>query len=217
MNDKPLDEGPLISGDALGRVVSFSDAVVAVAITVLALPLVSLGFPAGSTSPFAIITGNWAQIEAFLLTFVIVFALWQGHHRVFRNFKAIDGTIMILNGAWLLTIAFLPWPSRLISDASGGQQAAWLYCADLFLNSLLLHAITQHGRNHPELVRDDSLWQTWLTISIVFSAMFAVLTLLAFAAPQWALRLLWLVIAVRILIQQDGRLRSWFYSREPNP
>ena len=144
----------LIRGASLSRVVAFSDGVVAVAITVLVLPLVSLGVPDGSTSPWAIITDHWTTFFSYIITFIIVFILWQGHHRVFENFRAIDGPIMWLNGLWLLTIGILPWPSRLIDIKGSGQEVVWLYCLTLCLNSLLLHAIYQRGRRHPELLKD---------------------------------------------------------------
>ena len=201
----------LIRGASLSRVVAFSDGVVAVAITVLVLPLVSLGVPDGSTSPWAIITDHWTTFFSYIITFIIVFILWQGHHRVFENFRAIDGPIMWLNGLWLLTIGILPWPSRLIDIKGSGQEVVWLYCLTLCLTSLLLHAIYQRGRRHPELLKDPRVWDSWLSVSLASAAVFAVLTALSFLFPILAIWLLWIVIPIRFLLQQDGMLRRDFY------
>jgi len=201
----------LITGASLNRVVSFSDGVVAVAITVLVLPLVSLGIPDGATSPLAIITDNWSTFFSYLITFAMVFILWQGHHRVFGNFIAIDGPIMWLNGLWLLTIGFLPWPSRLIDVRGAGQDVVWLYCLTLCLNALILHAIYQHGRTHRTLLKDPRAWDSWLSVSLASSGVFAVLTVVSLAWPAITFWLLWIVIPVRFILQQDGPIARRFY------
>lgn len=199
-----------ISGSSLSRVIGFSDGVVAVAITLLALPLAAINIPADMSNPFQIVTDNWPAIIAFVLTFVIVFFLWQGHHRVFENFVAIDNAIMWWNALWLLTIVLLPWPSRLLDLGSQSRNAVWLYCATLCINALALHMIFVRGRRHPDLLRPGHAeWNSWVSISLIFAVLFAIMTAVSFLAPRLALSLLWLFIPLRLIMQQDGRLRSF--------
>ncbi len=203
-----------ITGSSLSRVIGFSDGIVAVAITLLALPLAAIDVPADMSNPFQIITENWPPIAAFLLTFLIVFLLWQGHHRVFENFVAINNQIMWLNALWLLTIVFLPWPSRLLDLGAESQNAVWLYCATLCINALALHLIFDQGRRHPDLVKPGHPpWNTWISISLIFCVLFFIMTVVAFFAPRIALSLLWLFIPLRLLLQQDGRLRTRLRNR----
>lgn len=199
-----------ISGGGLARVAAFSDAVVAVAVTVLILPLVSVTAPEGNQPFYAVITQNWPMITAFLLTFVIVYIQWQGHQRIFENLAAIDDPIIRLNGLWLITVAFLPWPSRMLDVDANGTQAVWLYCATLFLNAAALHAIYRHGRRNPSLLKNPELWPRW-SISLQFAAIFAVLTALSLVVPTAALWLMWVVIPLRFLAQQDGPVRKLFW------
>lgn len=203
-----------ISGGDLGRVVTFSDAVVAVAITLLVIPLVSVTAPGPDRPLIAVITDNWRQIVAFLLTFVIVYILWQGHHRIFENFAAIDDRIITLNGLWLLTVVFLPWPSRMLDIDGNGTQAVWLYCVTLFLNAALLDLIYRRGRRRADLLIDPDLWPRW-SLSAEFALIFAALTVVALFRPQFALWALWVVIPLRFVAQQEGRLRSLLWPSAP--
>lgn len=102
-NDASVDSVPnrTIIGRSLDRIINFSDAVVAVAITVLVMPIVAIDGPTSTHSMLDVLSENSGQLIAFGLTFLIVFILWQGHHRVFENFVAIGNTIMWINALFL--------------------------------------------------------------------------------------------------------------------
>lgn len=200
----------VITGRSLDRVINFSDAVVAVAITVLVLPIVSLNGPTQGQSMLDVLRENSGQIIAFIVTFFMLFIFWQGHHRVFENFISINNAIMWLNAAWLATVAFLPWPSKLIDVGTDGAGAGWLYCLTLFLNALLLHFIYQSGRRHPDFLVSPELWASWLSISFVFAVAFALLFVASLIWPGTALWLLFLLFPLRFIVQQKGQLPSGF-------
>ena len=195
-----------ITGKSLDRVINFSDAVVAVAITVLVLPIVDIAGPTPTHSMLDVISENSGQLIAFGLTFLILFILWQGHHRVFENFVAIDNTIMWINAGWLATVAFLPWPSRLIDVSADNVGAGWLYCLTLFLNAVFLHLIYQHGRRHREFLTNSDLWSSWVSISFVFAVAFGIMVITSILVPGIALWLMFLLLPLRFFIQQRGKL-----------
>ena len=209
-NDAVVDSSPsrTITGRSLDRVINFSDAVVAVAITVLVLPIVDIAGPTQTHSMLDVLSDNSDQLIAFGLTFLILFILWQGHHRVFENFVAIDNTIMWVNAAWLATVAFLPWPSRLIDVSADNVGAGWLYCLTLFLNAVLLHLIYQHGRRHREFLTNSDLWTSWVSISFVFAVAFGIMVIASIFVPAVALWLLFLLLPLRFFVQQRGKLPS---------
>lgn len=194
----------IITGRSLDRVINFSDAVVAVAITVLVLPVVAIDGPSQNQSMLDVIQANSGQLTAFVVTFFMLFIFWQGHHRVFENFSAINNSIMWLNAGWLATVAFLPWPSKLIDMGNNSADASWLYCLTLCVNALLLHFIYQVGRRHPEFLVDPKLWSFWLSISFVFAVAFAVLFVASLIWPGTALWLLFLLFPLRFIVQQKG-------------
>ena len=114
MSDDELDSGPR----AAERLTFFSDAVVAIAMTLLAI---ELPVPEGST-----IKVFWASVEhdeghyaAFLISFVVIAAAWRGHHELFQYAKRTDGRLVTLNTCWLLTIVLIPFATKLL--IAGGQ------------------------------------------------------------------------------------------------
>jgi len=207
-----VDSSPnrTITGRSLDRVINFSDAVVAVAITVLVLPIVDIAGPTDTHSMLSVISDNSDQLIAFGLTFLILFILWQGHHRVFENFVAIDNTIMWINAGWLATVAFLPWPSRLIDVSTNSVGAGWLYCLTLFLNAMFLHLIYQHGRRHSAYLINVDLWSSWVSISFVFAVAFGIMVIASILLPAIALWLMFLLLPLRFFVQQKGQLPTSF-------
>ena len=98
------------------RLVFFTDAIVAIAITLLVLPLLE------SIAEAAIrgeATGPWLSehvpgLLAFFVSLVIVAATWTGHHRLFHDVAALSRPLTWLNIGWALSIVFLQLPSAMI-------------------------------------------------------------------------------------------------------
>jgi uncharacterized membrane protein len=106
--------------DQLGmeRLVFFSDAVFAIAITLIVLEI-RLPITDGSISDaqmFPILVGMWHKFLAYVISFLVVGIFWMGHHRKFRYIKRYDSTLLFLNLLMLMGIAFLPFPSSIISE-----------------------------------------------------------------------------------------------------
>jgi len=127
------------------RMVFFSDAVVAIAITLLAL---ALPLPHGATSR-AVFKSIWADRDAylaFLISFVVIANYWRYHHRLFRNVVRLDGRIITINLVWLLLIVVTPFATRLISG-SGGLGARFTVYAVIQVATILgVLAMSRHIR-----------------------------------------------------------------------
>lgn len=155
------------TGRALDRLINFSDAVIAVAITVLALPLVNIAGPTSDQSILDVLVSNASQISTFVFTFIVMAIMWGVHNRVVNNLRGYDSTIFWLNMAWLLGFAFLPWPSRIYAgyDVAQGNSASingvgsfyWLTLAYISIMGMLM---TFYIRHHRELV-DPSRLAFW--------------------------------------------------------
>jgi uncharacterized membrane protein len=108
---------------ATERLTFFSDAVVAIALTLLALELPT---PEG-ISPAEIWRSFGDHFDAYLafcLSFVVIAAHWTSHHDLFRWLRRSDDGLRTLNLAWLFTIVITPFVTRIISesqDAPPGQ------------------------------------------------------------------------------------------------
>ncbi|MFP3380774.1 TMEM175 family protein, partial [Bacillus sp. SIMBA_069] len=68
----------------LDRLVNFSDAAVAIAITLLILPLVDAAGQIGHSSFGEFIDKNFWEIFAFVVSFAVIARFWVVHHRIFE-------------------------------------------------------------------------------------------------------------------------------------
>lgn len=91
---------------ALDRMLTFSDAVVAIAMTLVALPLVDRAMEASSSRTF--FAENIVSIASAALTFLIVSVFWRFHHRLFLDARGYSRAVLNLELVWLAAILFLP-------------------------------------------------------------------------------------------------------------
>src|SRR5215470_15272891 len=84
------------------RVLFFSDAVFAIAITLLAFDL-----------PKSHFAGN--ALLAFGISFAVIGLFWLGHHSIFRYITALNRRLIMINLLFLGFIALLPYPTRLLN------------------------------------------------------------------------------------------------------
>jgi uncharacterized membrane protein len=110
------------------RVIFFSDAVFAIAITLLAVNLrvpdvanLHVGRVLGQTHTISAISG-------FAVSFAVIAFFWFGHHSTFRYIVALDRRLIALNLLFLGTIAFLPYPTDVLSQ-SNAQTAGVVFYA----------------------------------------------------------------------------------------
>ncbi len=100
---------------AAERLTFFTDAVAAIALTLLALELpVPEGFSPAEL--WQSVGDNLSEYLAFVISFGVIAAHWSSHHDVFRWVVRVDGGLRRLNFAWLLTIVLVPFVSKLLSE-----------------------------------------------------------------------------------------------------
>ena len=143
------------------RLINFTDAVVAIAITLQLLPLVDIKATEGE-SIWQLISDNSSQIFAFWFSFLILSVLWLKHNQVFNSMRAFDGTIFWLNSLWMALIVFLPWPTALYGSLNDGQTIAsqgvgLLYWWTLALISGIGWLVAIHAWQKPELLEQSVL------------------------------------------------------------
>jgi len=146
----PPDEE--IESRASERLIFFSDAVVAIAMTLLAL---DLPVPAGKTvaSFLHSIHDNYTLYLAFLVSFWTIAGAWSNHHDIFRYLKRADRRLRTLDMTWLMLIVLIPFATRLLTSKSGASESAALtinafqwgfYALVQALDSALMLAMLRH-------------------------------------------------------------------------
>ena len=144
-------------GRSYDRFISFSDGVVAVAATVLILPIVGIAAPKAGQNVGSVLLTNFNGIYSYLVTFIVIVIFWRVHHKILDGTNAYDGRLMILNTAWLATIAFLPWPTAMLGQEGGfARGVGTLYFGVLALSTFILMLMQLHIRRVPELWEDPS-------------------------------------------------------------
>ncbi|MEO8828704.1 TMEM175 family protein [Lapillicoccus sp.] len=155
--DTPLIAGgllPLRTERGLGRLVTFLDAVVAIAITLLVLPLVNLlGDGSQDHDLGALLAAHQAQFGSFLLSFVVIATAWLSHHRLIERVGAYDEAFLLLNLAWVLTVVVLPFSAQVIADFQTQRLSVGIYVGTIALNSALGTALALLVHRRPTLRR----------------------------------------------------------------
>jgi uncharacterized membrane protein len=131
------------------RFILFSDGVVAIAITLLVLPLTEIHAAEDATLA-DIVVENSAELGAFALSFAVIANYWTIHNDLFRPLRRRNGRIVLLNMFWLAAIVLLPFPTSLIADGIDDGFAA-LYIGTLLAVSVLNLLIANYLAHHPEL------------------------------------------------------------------
>lgn len=91
---------------AADRLLAFSDAVVAIAITLIVLPLVDDAMAATSAVEF--FTDHLRELAAAAISFIVVATVWRAHHTMFAAARGYTSGILRLEFVWLGSLAFLP-------------------------------------------------------------------------------------------------------------
>ena len=134
---------------SVDRVISFSDGVMAIAITLLILPLTEIQRGEGA-SLIDVVADNFAALLAFALSFAVIANYWSIHTAIFRPVRRHDARLIGLNMLWLAAIVFLPFPTALIADGLDGGFATF-YIGSLLIISVLNLIIANYLDHHPEL------------------------------------------------------------------
>src|SRR5919107_2303478 len=97
------------------RLEAFSDAVFAIAITLLALNLqVPVMTPATPEALAADLVAMWPTYLSFLLSFVTLLIAWVYHHRLLEAAKHTGTGLLFTNGILLLIVSSVPFPTALL-------------------------------------------------------------------------------------------------------
>lgn len=132
---------PLLFDDETGleRIIFFSDAVFAIAITLLALEIRLPSLPAQATNAqlLAALGALGPRYLSYAISFLVIGLLWLGHHRAFRHVHQYSNRLIFLNILFLLVIGFLPFPTAVIGEF-GNAVGTIFYAAAMAAAGLLL-------------------------------------------------------------------------------
>ena len=174
------------------RLVSFSDGVVAIAITLLILPLVeSVTDANGDIAAF--MSQHAGQLFVFVLSFAVIGNFWVVHHQMYEKLTGYTRGLLWLNLLWLMSIVFLPFPTALVATASETPSTHALYIGTMIVTSFASLLQQWIASRNPQIVAVEArgtvrLAPAVLTLLVMIAAL--ALALLVPAIGLWSLLLI---------------------------
>jgi uncharacterized membrane protein len=194
-----------------GRAEAFSDAVLAIIITLLALDL-----RPPQVEPGQLLAGllqQWPTYLAYVTSYLYVGVIWTNHKAAFRRIRAIDRGLHWANLGILFATGLLPFPTAVLADAlqasdpADSRTAVGLYAligAHLCVTWLgFYHYLSRH----PELIEEDvgddffprERTRAWLGV-----AGYAVAGILGLLGLQWVALAIFLILPIYYGLTSEG-------------
>lgn len=141
-------------GFSTRRLEAFSDGVFAIAITLLVLEIAVR--EAGT--PLEQVLGAWPAYVAYVVSFLTIGAAWISHTAITEELDHVDSIFLRLNVLLLLAVAFIPFPTRLVTEAFGDREAervAVTFYGLTLLTVKLLGIVVDRYARHEALYSDS--------------------------------------------------------------
>jgi uncharacterized membrane protein len=177
------------------RLVSFSDSVFAITITLLVLEIRA---PASDGDLLHSLLALWPSYLAYVVSFLFIGQVWVNHHVMFDHIRAADRSILLLNTLVLMAVAFLPFATSVLAGTLRGERgertAIVFYCIAFDLTALAFNAVWQYANRRRLLTealgpdgaraisRRFQLALAWLTSGALLGAVLPLLGLAAVVA-----------------------------------
>lgn len=135
------------------RAAAFSDAVIAIAITLLVLEIRP---PQDSQDMLHGLAMLWPSYLSYVLTFMLIGQIWANHHVVFDHIRSVDRVVLFLNTVLLMDIAFLPFAAAVLAqafrDRQGERTAVVFHGITFLVAAILFNAIWEYVRHNNRLL-----------------------------------------------------------------
>lgn len=162
----------------LERLILFTDAVFAIAITLLAIEIKIPEFESRPTDPEVWDRIVWLipKFIGFLIGFAVIASYWVAHHRVFRFLRSYDQKLLWLNLLFLLSIVLMPFSSGLFSSYATVKAPFTIYAFNILFAAATQVWLTRYLRNPahhliypPDATHPDLDWWRPLVTAAGFS------------------------------------------------
>jgi len=137
------------------RLEAFADGIFAFAATLLILNLAVVeGKPLAGQ-----LTGIWTSYVAYGVSFVTIGIIWVNHHTLMHQVGHVDRTFLMINILFLMFIAFIPFPTRLLAlhvTTDQAEPAALAYGITLTMTAVLFNILWRYAATGRRLLRQDA-------------------------------------------------------------
>jgi uncharacterized membrane protein len=162
------------------RLEAFSDAVFAIAITLLVLELIQILHPQNGESLLKSYLHHWEPFLAFLIGFLTILVCWINHHHVFDYIRKTDSKLPWVNGFVLLMITFTPFPTAILAEylEREGKFALAIYGFDYFMISIASYWLCAYTYNRFLIDKEDREFFYFTKLTYAYSIIYSLLAFL---------------------------------------
>lgn len=184
------------------RLLFFSDAVFAIAITLLIL---DVRVRAGAK---VLDLGEaWPQIMGFVISFYAIGRFWLAHHSLFEGVSGYDHQVLRSNLLFLAAVVFLPYPTMVLAELKANAATIGFYGLSLALVGLMMMYLTWQVRKPALLLPGQTFGGTVRRLVNMggVTLVFLLTAAVALAWPDRALLVLLLLFVVGPVADGLGR------------
>jgi uncharacterized membrane protein len=179
------------------RLETFSDGVMAIAITLLVLEIrVPHPDPCTYSSLPRVLGLEWPAFAAYATSFLVIGIIWVNHHQMFKLFARTTYHFLVINVLFLMVLSFIPFPTALVADAlqvhEGLRTATLVYGGTMFFLAVMFNVAWLYAVKDRRLVAQhvsDAVIERGTRSYRYGPALYLLITLLAFASPYLSLAL----------------------------
>lgn len=174
------------------RVTFFSDAVFAIAMTLLVVGLTVPELTREQDLPRQMLQALKArqpEILSFFIGFAVLGFYWSGHHHFFSTLRAVSSRLMRVNLVYLALVAFLPFPTALIGRYEDNPVSFVLFalCVAAISGLEVVLFVVAVDQGLTKLALSRSLVRYGVLAQTMPVGFFLLSIPLAFWNPSWAL------------------------------
>jgi uncharacterized membrane protein len=176
------------------RLETFSDGVFAIAATLLILN-VDTQVEAEGPELAEQLLHVWPSYIGYIVSFITIGIIWVNHHLVMSLIDRVDRRFMMFSVLFLMCVAFIPFPTRLVAEHvrdEGAQAAALAYGITLTVTAAMFSAIWFYASIGRRLLRADADPRVVSGITRSYLPgpwIYLIATLVAFLSPAWSVGL----------------------------
>jgi uncharacterized membrane protein len=166
------------------RLEAFADGVFAIAATLLILNVTVSGAPLARE-----LVQIWPSYAAYAVSFITIGIIWVNHHTVMGQIGRVDRLFLFLNVLFLMLVAFIPFPTRLLAvyiNTPEALSASVAFGLTLTVTAIFFNLLWRYAAAGRRLLREDSdqllvdgIGRSYLPGPFIYFAA----TLVGFASP----------------------------------
>lgn len=174
------------------RLEAFTDAIIAIAATIMVL---ELEVPKQPT--FSGLLGEWQTLLAYIVSFIYIYVVWFSHHNIFKKAQTISTRTFLYNGIWLFLLTLVPFTTKWVGSQTNAAFPEFLYAFIMLMWSLMFEVMDrQILRDNPTAEKDPTNSRAY---RLALYGGFVLAMIIAFISPIGSLIVMALTSVILII------------------